>query len=62
MAMDMKNEYYRLQASLYVIDASDTFLLKLIFITVIKIQRKCFDMSLTQNLMISLKLDLRVFL
>lgn len=61
MAMDMKNEYYRLQASLYVIDASDTFLLKLIFITVIKIQRKCFDM-LTQNLMISLKLDLRVFL
>lgn len=57
----MKNEYYRLQASLYVIDASDTFLLKLIFITVIKIQRKCFDM-LTQNLMISLKLDLRVFL
>lgn len=61
MAMDMNNEYYRLQASLYVIDASDTFLLKLIFITVIKIQRKCFDM-LTQNLMISLKLDLRVFL
>lgn len=61
MAMDMKNEYYRLQASLYVIDASDTFLLKFIFITVIKIQRKCFDM-LTQNLMISLKLDLRVFL